>query len=444
MKLPTLLALVLAFRTAASAQTISYNSFDFSSGQPVSTLREMAANGTGDRAVAVALPEPGLPVWSRDGRTLALSSTEPGRPNKVSRDVYLMDGTTGAVRKLSQFEDYADGNTFRKYYTSAKAFSPDGRRLASTVLLNTSVVGSGITTTPQLYVFDTSGLEPPVILSIANQSDGLNLEGFGCDWSSTNQIAWPASCGSPHHYNGLYLGLANGTAIYILQPNVNAPQPRQLTFPVITSQGGASYTIKKSQVDCAPAFSPNGSAVAYVRVTRSYESPQNTFPPDQCSIRLINFNGSGDHEILPLAAGLWISQLSWSPDGSQLLFDMGPQTRINNIPYAQTVPQTVEIHTLNMTTLVPSRVRTAPAVWPAWRPGTTPAGTLPQVGIRTVPGSNNIEITWPEGGTYQLQSAPSLSGTWGNVTTPPVVAGGTNKVTLIRSGPRMFFRLRRP
>lgn len=439
------LLILHALCPAVFAQTITYNGFNFGSGQPVSTVREMAANGANDHALTVNLPEPGFPAWSRDGRLLALSSPEPGRPSKQSRDLFVMDGTTGAITKISRFEDYADGNTFRKYLPTAHAFSPDGRRLAATVYLNTSVVNSGITMTPQIYLFDTSGLEPPVLLVAANLSDGLNLEGFGCDWSSTNQIAWPGSCGSPSYYAGSFVTLVNGTAIYILQPNVNAPQARQLTFPVVRTEGGGSYYLKRAEVDYAPSFSPDGSKVAYVRVTRSAEPLQNTFPPDQCSIRVININGAGDHEILHLNAGLWISQMAWSPDGSQLLFDMGPQTIINNIPYAQPVAQTVEIHTINMNTLVPSRVHTAPAVWPSWRPASTPAVTVPQLSIQTAQGSNNIELTWPaNAGSFQLLSNPNLSGTWSDVNTTPVVSGGVNKVTLPRNAPKMFFRLKTP
>lgn len=68
------------------------------------------------------------------------------------------------------------------------------------------------------------------------------------------------------------------------------------------------------------------------------------------------------------------------------------------------------------------------------------------VSIRTVPGGNNIEVTWPLAGTasFQLQSNPTLSGTWTNVTTTPVPSGGLNKVTLPRSSTQMYFRLRRP
>jgi hypothetical protein len=67
------------------------------------------------------------------------------------------------------------------------------------------------------------------------------------------------------------------------------------------------------------------------------------------------------------------------------------------------------------------------------------------VSIRTVPGGNNIEVTWPIAGTasFQLQSNDDLSGTWNNVTVAPVASGGMNRLTVPRSGPQMFFRLKR-
>ena len=154
MKTPLLLHLLsaLALASAAATQTISYNGFNTASGTPVATLREMAANGSNDHAVAVNLPEPGFPAWSRDGKLLGLSSTEPGRPNKLSRDLYVVTGATGAVTKVSRFEDAADGNGYRKYFTGAKAFSPDGRYVAATVFHSVGATLQGGTNTPHLYM----------------------------------------------------------------------------------------------------------------------------------------------------------------------------------------------------------------------------------------------------------------------------------------------------
>jgi WD40 repeat protein len=441
---PRRFLLLFALCTAGvSAQSITYNGFDFSSGQPVSTLRDMSPSGANDRAIDTILTEPGFPAWSRDGSTLALSSPDPLRPNKISRDIYLMDAATTLVRKIHTFEDFADAQGFHTLLPVAKAFSPDGRRLAATVFLQTGVVNSGTSTLPLLYLFDTSGLEPPVVLAPASLQDEVTLGGMGCDWSSTNQIAWPGSCGTPYFYNGTLSTTTNGTCIYILQPNVNAPQARQLTFPTVRADGNAFVMQQKAQVDYAPAFSPNGNFVAYVRATRTKEIPLN-FPPDQCSIRVVNINGTGDTEILRLNPGFWISQMSWSPDGNQLVFDMGPQQIINGQPVALPVANAVEIHSLNMNTLTPSPLHAAPAAWPAWRPGvTTPPVALPKLDLRLVPGSNDIELTWPVGtAPFQLQSSPDLNGTWGNVNTAPVTTGGINKVTLSRNAPRMFFRLK--
>ena len=97
-----------------TGSTITYNSFTISGGQPVATLRDMAANGTGDRAIATGLTEPGFPAWSRDGRQLALTSPDPLRPSKLSRDIFILDGATGAVRKMHTFNDTADANGFSK------------------------------------------------------------------------------------------------------------------------------------------------------------------------------------------------------------------------------------------------------------------------------------------------------------------------------------------
>jgi subtilisin-like proprotein convertase family protein len=58
---------------------------------------------------------------------------------------------------------------------------------------------------------------------------------------------------------------------------------------------------------------------------------------------------------------------------------------------------------------------------------------------------NQVRVYWPDSAVgYQLQTAVSLTGPWGNVAIPPELADGYFNVTNTASGPQRFFRLRHP
>jgi hypothetical protein len=60
------------------------------------TIRRVGGDGTGDQALAVNLPSPIYPTISRNGRFLLMTSTDPGRPFKISNNVYFGDLLTVA------------------------------------------------------------------------------------------------------------------------------------------------------------------------------------------------------------------------------------------------------------------------------------------------------------------------------------------------------------
>jgi hypothetical protein len=82
--------------------------------------------------------------------------------------------------------------------------------------------------------------------------------------------------------------------------------------------------------DYAPAISPNGQQVAFVRhvLRQGIQSAYAPFPC-QCSIHIINYNGTGDQTIFTLNDGFWITKVTWSPDGTQIAFDVSPQLLLN-------------------------------------------------------------------------------------------------------------------
>ena len=68
-------------------------------------VRRVSADGMNAQVVPISLPSPGYPQVSRDGRRLLVTSSDPGRPFKISTNVYAVDlGTLTAVR-VTNFED---------------------------------------------------------------------------------------------------------------------------------------------------------------------------------------------------------------------------------------------------------------------------------------------------------------------------------------------------
>src|SRR5712672_1870888 len=63
-----------------SAQPIVYEGTNAATG--LGQLRVINSDGTGDRLLPVALPDPAFPSFSKDGRFMAITSKTPGRPGQ--------------------------------------------------------------------------------------------------------------------------------------------------------------------------------------------------------------------------------------------------------------------------------------------------------------------------------------------------------------------------
>ena len=107
--LPWAALLATAQVAGAATGTIFFNGAE--SVQSPITLRSVNSDGTGLRIVPVDLPEPAFPVISRDGRQLLLTSGDPGRPFKISRNIFSLDLATGGLAKVTSFEDSARSGT---------------------------------------------------------------------------------------------------------------------------------------------------------------------------------------------------------------------------------------------------------------------------------------------------------------------------------------------
>jgi hypothetical protein len=140
--------------------------------------------------------------------------------------------------------------------------------------------------------------------------------------------------------------------------------------------------VSEAQHDYAPAISPDGTRVAYVRHTQRTDTRISLAPlPARCEIRTINYDGTGDRTVLPIAEGLWVSQLAWAPDGTAIAFDLAPQLVISGIPAASGDVTRSEIYTVPSDGSTPQRAVASPASFPAWAPGQLPTAN-PNVSLR--------------------------------------------------------------
>ena len=122
--------------------------------------------------------------------------------------------------------------------------------------------------------------------------------------------------------------------------------------------------------DYAPAISPDGTQVAYLRHTIRFDSRISDLHklPAVCAIRVINYDGTGDREVLQLADGLWVTRVAWSPDGSELAFDLSPQLFSQGDPLLAGDITRSEIHLVRADGTNPRPLVPAPAAYPTWSP----------------------------------------------------------------------------
>ncbi len=112
--------------------------------------------------------------------------------------------------------------------------------------------------------------------------------------------------------------------------------------------------------------------------------------PSQCSVRVINYNGTGDREVLALADGLWITKVAWSPDGSQIAFDLSPQLVLNGLNSLVGDVTRSTIHLVNADVAPnPFMLIPAPAAYPALKAPGPPARPTLQI---TRNGGDGLQI----------------------------------------------------
>ena len=327
----------LAAALPLRAQTpIYFNRFEGPDSNPRSQLYRLTANG--ETRIDLPLQEAAVPVKSKDGNALAVTSVDPARPNQISKNVFTLNLTNGALQMITAFRDFVDprDNSSNTTIPIHKAFSPDGSFTAvSSIRQTTGGNRGGVSTVPLLEIYRNGGDGiAEALVHIGGIREGEFSEMLGVDWSpATGLLVTPLRV---RNQGGAQPDVG---ALVLMRPvsdAVNSGQAQQLTFPRSGGQYGASLTWEH---DMFPSFSPSSRKVAFFRSVESYDVRAGRLP-SQVSLRTINSDGSGEQVIANFNPGIFPTAVSWSPDGAQLVFGLGNQNASGGFPIHEVVPST--------------------------------------------------------------------------------------------------------
>jgi len=382
----------------------------------------------------------------------------------------------GSVHLLVPFEDHVttepvfsggvqvgQQNKFSYTVPLYKAFSPGRRQLAVASLVTSGFFESqqvpnpdvltGTSQTPVLNIYSggTEGTGAQLVV-LGRVRTFYTLGGFGVDWHPTqNLLVAPIDVDAPT------VGTttpSESSALFLIEAVPNAValgKGRQLTHPQGFLRSSLFSTTASLQTDYAPAFSPDGETVAYLRAENTIDS--NGFVtqhrPIVVSIRAVGTDGANDHLILSLNAGLFVTQLTWSPDGRQLVFDSGnqPAPQPNQLARLEAVPGTLQLSIVNRDGSNPHLLRGPSAGMPAWQPSVaTP--TAPPLQLQLIPGTpRTLLLSWPtvpDPLTVELTGALGAQANWTALPLQVTSANGLSSATLSLDAPFGFFRIRAP
>ena len=349
-------------------------------------LRRMNGDGTGDLQIGLPFTTFEFPTFSRDGTQLAVTALDPALPIERSQNVFSLSTTNGAVNELTFYGDLFDqvNGVIIYNFPYYKAFSPDNTRIAVFAYIqyaNASDIGTQ-TTTPSLEIYSTTTAAAPLQVHVDKGLNGTHHGGEGVDWSPDGTVLAAPLEGSTNFISGG--GPGEITSINLIEPSAGAVVAghfQQITFPRADSQISGQTPFLWGEHDYQPKFSPNGVGVAYVRSFQNFFLLTNQTPdPDIQSIRIVDLSTGADSQVIQFAPGFYISSLDWSPDGTQLTFDLGQQAPGPLGLLQRAIPETNEVYVINNDGSGLTKLRGPGAGTPAWSRTALPAPLPPNLG----------------------------------------------------------------